>query len=360
MGDRGIVLTGLRGVGKTVLLNEMHARAEAAGWLTVRLEARRDERGATTVRRALARELVVAARKLTRTTLTGRLRDALGTISSFNAKIGATSIELGIGVNAGRADSGDVEVDLLELVEDVASALGEKRRAFCVFVDEMQDLDAETMGALIAAQHVANQRDWPFYVVAAGLPDLPRVLTETRSYAERLFNYRPLGKLARADAADALREPAERLGAEYEPEALERLLDATGGYPYFIQEFGQTAWNLAAGRVITDADALAAVQFGTEQLDAGFFRSRWERATRSERRLLLAMAADGDASSATIDVARRMGLLPSSLGPYRAALIGKGLVYAPEHGRIAYTVPGMSAYVDRNRDDLDAAGDLAR
>ena len=358
MGDRGIVLTGLRGVGKTVLLNEMHRRAEAADWLTVRLEARRDEHGAKTVRRALARELVVAARKLTRTTLTGRMRDALGTISSFNAKIGATSIELGVDIRRGRADSGDVEVDLLELVEDVASALGESRRGFALFVDEMQDLDAETLGALIAAQHAASQRDWPFYVVAAGLPHLPRVLTETRSYAERLFNYRPIGKLARDEADHALREPAERLGVEYEPDALERLLDATGGYPYFIQEFGQTAWNLAPDRVITTADAAAAVLYGTEQLDTGFFRSRWERATRSERRMLYAMASDGEGPSSTAAVAHRMSLQTSSLGPYRAALISKGLVYAPEHGQIAYTVPGMAAYIDRHHEDLDADGAL--
>lgn len=350
--DRGIVLTGLRGVGKTVLLNEMHRLADSFDWLTVRIEARRDEAGAQAVRRVLARELVVSARKRTRTRLTGAMRDALATISSFNAKVGATGIELGVTRNIGRGDSGDTEVDLLELVEDVAHALGEQRRAFGIFVDEMQDLDAETLGALIAAQHLANQRDWPFYVIGAGLPNLPRVLTDARSYAERLFNYRPIGKFDRNDAAHALREPAERLGAEFEPSALEILLDATGGYPYFIQEFGQAAWNLAPDRKITTADATAAVQFGTEQLDAGFFRSRWERATPSERRMLHAMAADGEGPSLTAVVAQRMGLQPSSIGPYRAALINKGLVYAPEHGQIAYTVPGMAGYVDRHHEAI--------
>ena len=353
LSDRGIILTGLRGVGKTVLLNETHRMAEAFEWLTVRIEARRDEAGTRAVRRALARELVVSARKLTRTTMTGKMRDALGTVSSFNAKLGATGIELGVQRNTGRADSGDIEVDLLELVEDLAIALGDQRRALGIFIDEMQDLDSETLGALIAAQHAANQRDWPFYVIGAGLPNLPRVLTETRSYAERLFNYRPIGKLDRADAGYALREPAERLGAEFQHDALSALLDATGGYPYFIQEYGQAAWNLAPDRLITDADAVAAVQFGTEQLDAGFFRSRWDRATPSERRMLYAMAADGAGPSPTASVAQRMGLQPSSLGPYRAALIVKGLVYAPEHGQIAYTVPGMAGYVSRHHDDLD-------
>jgi hypothetical protein len=357
LSDRGVVLTGLRGVGKTVLLNEMHRMADSFEWLTVRIEARRDEAGAKAVRRALARELVVSARRLARTSLTTRMREALGTISSFNAKVGATGIELGVELSKGRADSGDAEVDLLELVEDVSTALGERRRAFGVFVDEMQDLDAETMGALIAAQHAANQRDWPFYIIAAGLPNLPRVLTETRSYAERLFNYRQIGKFSREDAAQALREPAERLGAEYAPNALEILLDAAGGYPYFIQEYGQAAWNLSTDRLVTDADATAAVQYGTEQLDAGFFRSRWQRATRSERRMLHAMAADGEGPSPTSLVAQRMGIQPSSLGPYRAALITKGLVYAPEHGQIAFTVPGMAGYVDRHHDELDISLD---
>jgi hypothetical protein len=222
-----------------------------------------------------------------------------------------------------------------------------------VFIDEMQDLDPETMGALLAAQHTANQREWPFFVIAAGLPDLPRVLTETRSYAERLFNYRRIGTLAATDAAQALREPAERLGAEYATDALTTLLEAAGGYPYFLQEYGQAAWNLAADRLIDRSDAIAAVQYGTEQLDAGFFRSRWQRATRSERRMLLAMAADGEGPCSTALVAERMGLQTSSVGPYRAALISKGLVYSPEHGQIAFTVPGMAGYVERNREELD-------
>lgn len=353
LSDRGVVLTGLRGVGKTVLLNEMHRMADSSGWLTVRIEARRDEAGVRAVRKVLARELVVAARKLTRTTLSARMREALGTISSFNAKVGATGIELGVDLNKGRADSGDAEVDLLELVEDVSDALGERRRAFGLFVDEMQDLDAETMGALIAAQHAANQRDWPFYIIGAGLPNLPRVLTETRSYAERLFNYRQIGKFNHDDAAQALREPAERLGAQFAPSTLETLLDAAGGYPYFIQEYGQAVWNISPERLITPSDATAAVQYGTEQLDAGFFQSRWQRATRSERRMLHAMALDGEGPSTTALVAQRMGLQPSSLGPYRAALISKGLIYAPEHGQIAYTVPGMSGYVERHHDEVD-------
>lgn len=353
LGDRGIVLTGLRGVGKTVLLNEMHASADKFGWLTVRIEARRDAAGVQAVRRVVARELVVAARKLARQKLSERMRQALGTISSFNAQIGATGISLGVDLSHGRADSGDVDVDLLELVEDVSIALGESRRAFGVFIDEMQDLDESTMGALIAAQHLANQRNWPFYVIAAGLPNLPRVLTDARSYAERLFNYRPIGQLSREEATQALRDPAVRLGARFSAGALDLLLDAAGGYPYFIQEYGQAAWNLASGKTIERDDAAAAVQFGTEQLDAGFFQSRWDRATPSERRMLYAMAQDDEGPSSTSAVAQRMGIRITSLGPYRANLMAKGLVYAPEHGQVAFTVPGMAGYVARHHDGVD-------
>lgn len=356
LSDRGIVLTGLRGVGKTVLLNEMQAHAESFDWLCVRLEARRDPEGAVAVRRALARDLVAATRRLKRRGTGDRMKQALRTITAFSAQVGATGVSLGVTLTPGRADSGDNELDLLELVEDVSLALKQDNRAFGLFIDEMQDLDPGTLGALIAAQHLAGQRDWPFYIVAAGLPNLPRVLAEARSYAERLFNYRSIGQLSTPDAARALEEPAERLGVVYNAQGLELLLDAAGGYPYFLQEFGQKAWELAALKVITIEDAQAAVQFGIEHLDAGFFRSRWERATPSERRFLLAMSADHGEASSSSDVAARMGLRITSLGPYRANLMAKGLVYSPQHGLIAYTVPGMADFVDRHREELDVSG----
>ncbi len=354
LSDRGIVLTGLRGVGKTVLLNELAAHAERHSWMTVRLEARRDEAGALAVRRTLARDLVAAARKHARRSTSERMRAALATITSFNAQVGATGVSLGVERAQGRADSGDAELDLLELVEDVSAAVKEDGRGFAIFIDEMQDLDSATLSALIAAQHAAGQRDWPFYVIGAGLPNLPRVLTEARSYAERLFNYRPIGRLSATEAARALEEPANRLGAAYSPEGLQILLDAAGGYPYFLQEYGQAIWNLSSGKVFTTADARAAVQYGLEHLDAAFFQSRWERATPAERRFLVAMALDDDAPSLSSEVARRMSLRASSLGPYRSNLMAKGLIFAPEHGKVAYTVPGMADFVQRHRDELEA------
>ena len=350
--SRGLVLTGLRGVGKTVLLNEMHARAEQADWLTVRVEARREQSGAAAVQRVLARGLVAAGRSLQHRTLSDRMRQALSTIGAFNAKVGATGIELGVQLRAGRADSGDTEIDILELVEDVSLALAEEHRALGLFIDEMQDLDDATTAALIAAQHTAGQRGWPFYVIGAGLPNLPRVLTETRSYAERLFDYRTIGRLRPQDAELALVEPAARYGARFGPEALDILVTAADGYPYFIQEYGQAIWNLAPASTFTAADAQAAVTFGLEHLDQGFFRARWERATPSERRFLIAMSEDNDTPSMSGDVAARLGVKITSLGPNRANLMAKGLIYSPQHGQIAYTVPGMAAYVHRHREEV--------
>lgn len=269
LSDRGIVLTGLRGVGKTVLLNEMHAHADRHQWMTVRLEARRDDAGAAAVRRTLARDLVAAARKFARRSLSTRMRQALETITSFNVQVGATGISLGVERAQGRADSGDAEVDLLELVEDVSLALGEDGRGFAMFIDEMQDLDETTLGALVSAQHLAGQRGWPFYIVGAGLPNLPRALTEVRSYAERLLNYRPIGQLDDVEAARALTEPAERLGASYSPGALTIALEAAGGYPYFLQEYGQAIWNLSPEKVFTAADARPACSTGASTSTPG-------------------------------------------------------------------------------------------
>lgn len=350
---RGIVLSGLRGAGKTVLLNEMRDRAERAGWFSVSIEARPDSAGAQSVRRTLARDITAQARSLSRgRRLSDRMRRALESISAFNLKVGMSGIDLGVKVTRGRADSGDIEVDLAELVQDLTAALQEEGRAFGLFIDEMQDLDKELLRAILVTQHQAGQRGWPFYVIGAGLPHLPRVLAEVRSYAERLFDYRSMSRLTAAEATAALTEPVTPHGVRFDPDALASILEASGGYPYFLQEYGRTAWEVSPGPVITLEDARTSKVIALERLDAGFFQSRWNRATPSERRLLVAMSADGEGPSSSSEVARRMEIKPTSLGPYRANLIAKGLVYAPDHGLLAYTVPGMAGYVHRHREDL--------
>jgi hypothetical protein len=355
MGSRGILLTGLRGVGKTVLLNEMQSRAEAAGWFVVYMEARMGRAGQASARQSLARTIAVQARHLMPLAKTyDVIKRALQSVTAFNAKVGASGIDLGVQVAPGRGDSGDIEVDLPEVIEDLSRALSSVGKGFMLFIDELQELDEELLRAIIVTQHRAGQGDrWPFFLVGAGLPNLHRLLPETVSYAERLLDPRTIGKLGARDAAAALVGPLAQQDVTIEDAALAMLMRQADGYPYFLQEYGQAVWEVAEGPDITEADATVAVSLGLERLDAGFFRSRWERATKAERRLLVAMAEDGDGPSLSSEVAKRMSLKPTSLGPYRANLINKGLIYAPEHGEVAYTVPGMADYVHRHREDAE-------
>ena len=345
--SRGLVLSGLRGVGKTVLLNSLKAEADQHGWLTVAIAASPGDSGSTALRTKLGRELLTAARRYNRPSLRGRLKDAVGSIGSFSATIGVQGISLGITAREGRADSEQIDLDLEEMVEDVTEVLASDGKGFAVFVDEMQDVDDELTAAMIAVQHLAGQRGWPFFIVAAGLPSLPARLSSVRSYAERLFDYHSIGPLDHAAAANALTQPAQRMGAHYTPDAVELLVRAAAGYPYFLQEYGKAIWDLAPDAEFTLDDAAAALELGRAQLDQGFFPARWDRATPAERDYLTAIAADGNSGSRSGDVARRLGKKLTGLGPVRAQLISKGLIYAPEHGRVAFTVPGMADYIGR-------------
>lgn len=349
--SRGMVLTGLRGVGKTVLLNEMKDMATKAGWFTVSIEGRIDVAGAATIRSTLARSIAVQGRKLAGPNVSKRVKRALESISSFNMKFGTGGIDFGIQVLPGRADSGDLEIDLAELVEDIAAALAEKKSAFGLFVDEMQDLDKPLLTALLATQHAAGQAGLPFYIVGAGLPNLPGTLAERRSYAERMFDYRTIARLADKDAARALTEPVAARDVEFSADALCDVLKSAGGYPYFLQEYGKAVWDAGIQSPLTIEDATVGIETGRLHLDDGFFKSRWDRATPSERRLLVAMAQDNDGWSTTSEIAERLNMETTSLSPNRAKLIAKGLVYSPEHGRLAYTVPGMAQFVLRHRED---------
>lgn len=345
--SRGIVMSGLRGVGKTVLLTRFKALANHHGWLTVGLEAAAGDGAGEAQRSKFARQLLIAARRFNPPTAGEKIKKALGSIGSFSATVGVSGVSLGIATTPGRADSGQVDLDLEEMVEDVSVPLRAAGKGFAVVVDEMQDLDDELLAGLVAVQHRAGQEGWPFFVVAAGLPSLPARLSAARSYAERLFDYHVIGPLEPAAAAAALTTPAEQMGCLYTPEAIDLLVDGADGYPYFLQEYGKAIWDLASTKDFTLDDAQAALFVGREQLDQGFFPSRWTRATPAERLYMRAMADDGDAGSRSGEVARRLGKDQQSLGPVRAQLIAKGLIYAPEHGRVAFTVPGMADYIGR-------------
>lgn len=358
--ERSVVLTGLRGVGKTVLLNALRSAAVRAGWGTGKLEARPDQ----SLRRPLSSALHQAVRELG--PAGGAGDHALGVVRSFaqrepvGASTGRGAPKLrdrwnpGISVPAvaGRADSGDIEIDLVELLSDLGGTAADTGRGIAVFIDEMQDLGPDDVSALCAAAHEISQTGLPLVVVGAGLPHLPAVLSASKSYSERLFRYQRIDRLDRAAADSALVRPAEEEGASYEPAALDAMYAATGGYPYFIQAYGKAVWDRAPGSPITSADVEVAAPEADSELAVGFFGSRFERATPGEREYLRAMAevaavaADGEAEAvATSEVAAHLGRKPQSLSPARDALLKKGLIYSGERGLIAFTVPHFGRYL---------------
>lgn len=251
-------------------------------------------------------------------------------------------------IGGGGADTGVLETDLLKLLHDIAAAAAEEKRGLAILIDEAQDLGEDELAALCSIAHTAGQDGWALLMGLAGLPSVPRILAEAKSYSERLFRFHPIEHLDSPLSARVLTEPAAFEQVSWSEDATSYVVREAAGYPYFLQQFGQDAWNEAPGQTtITLTDARIGVAHGWAALDAGFFRSRWDRATRSEQRYLRAMAMDGDQGSGSSDVATRLGRKVTSLGPTRANLIAKGLVYAPEHGIVAFTVPGMADFIIR-------------
>lgn len=345
--DRGLMLTGLRGVGKTVLLNEFRGRAEERGWLVAKAEAGEGR----PFRALIAQSLNQALRSvLGRPGVRDKLRRALAVFKAFTLKIAPDgSLALGIDVepSAGRADTGDLELDLTELALDLGDAAKGLGIGAVILIDEMQDLEGAELAAIAAAAHEAGQRDMPFLVVGAGLPGLPVALTEAKSYSERLFEYRRIGPLDREAASAALIRPAEARSVKWSDEAAELVLQESAGYPYFLQVYGKTTWDYAEASPIRADDARVGVEVGHRELDVGFYGSRWERATPNQKKYLRAVAEGGDGPSSSAEVAKRLGRRPSDVSVSRDQLIKKGLLYAPDRGTIAFTVPGMADFIER-------------
>ena len=358
--ERSIVLTGLRGVGKTVLLNALRSSAVRAGWGSGKFEARPDQG----LRRPMSAALHVAVRELGHPQQDD-VDQVLGVIKAFALRDAPANAKLrdkwqpGIDVPArsGRADSGDIEIDLVELLSDAGGLAADVGKGVAIFIDEMQDLGPDDVSALCAACHEISQNGLPVIVVGAGLPHLPAVLSASKSYSERLFRYNRIDRLDRAAAEHALQVPAQEEGAEWAPEALEAMYAATGGYPYFIQAYGKVTWDAAPASPITAHDVEVAGPEAEEELGVGFFGSRFERATPGEREYLRAMAdvaaemreagvdLDESESVATADVAAHLERKPQSLSPARDGLLKKGLIYSGERGRIAFTVPHFGRYL---------------
>ncbi|MBV9095551.1 MAG: ATP-binding protein [Streptosporangiaceae bacterium] len=348
--ERSMVLTGLRGVGKTVLLNTFRSMAMQRLWGTGKIEARPDQ----SIRRPVASALHMAVRELApRHRAPDRVQYFLGVLKAFALRDQkapkGSSVTLALGIDApasrGKADSGDLEVDLTELFAEAASVAADLGVGIALFVDEMQDVPAPDVSALCAACHELSQTGGPLIVVGAGLPHLPSVLSASKSYSERLFRYTRIDRLERQAADLALLAPAQREDVTFTGGALDALYAAADGYPYFVQAYGKVTWDVAAASPVTDADVSVAAPQAEAELAVGFFGSRYERATPAEREYMRAMAATGDDPVPTSVVADELGRKPSSLSPARDALIKKGLIYSSERGLIAFTVPHFGKFL---------------
>lgn len=353
--EKSLLLTGLRGVGKTVLLNEIERLAQATGYRTILVEAHEGKALAVLLAPHLRRLLF----ELDRLAGVGhKARRGLAVLKSF---IGAIRIQVGeidIGVDiepeAGTADSGDLEVDLPSLFTAVAEAAEERHTAVAILIDEIQYLDTSELSALIMAMHKMQQRQLPLVLIAAGLPILPGLAGESKSYAERLFSFPDVGPLSEADAAKALQEPVQEVGVDFEPAALHEIYRLTKGYPYFLQEWGYQAWNHTEASPIGLTVVERTSDTVVHRLDENFFRVRFDRLTPREKKYLRVMAELGAGPYRTSDIADGLGTSINKLGPVRANLIKKGMVYSPSHGEMAFTVPLFNEFMRRAMPNVES------
>jgi hypothetical protein len=359
--DRSMVLSGLRGVGKTVLLNALRSRAVARAWGTGKIEARPEQ----SLRLPLAQAVHAAVREVGhRHRNPDRVDEVSGVLKAFalrtelkdrKAAAGQARWQPPLDVEAarGRADSGDLELDLVELFTDVAALARDLGVGIAVFIDEMQDIATPELAALCGACHEISQQGAPLIVVGAGLPHLPVALAASKSYAERLFRYVVVDRLPREMAERAWTLPAASEDATYEPKALDELYRLTDGYPYFVQAYGKVTWDLAVTSPITWADVMQAAPEAEAELAVGFFGARHDRATPAERDYMVAMADLGegtdDLAVSTADVAKLLARKPQSLSPARDGLIKKGLVFSGERGTVAFTVPHFGKFLRSQR-----------
>ena len=346
--EKSMLLTGLRGVGKTVLLNEIERMAKTEGYRTLFIEAHEDKRLGPLISPYLRTVLY----DLDRTAGAGdKVKRGLAVLRSFvgslKVEVGEFTLGLDIDPEKGAADSGDLEIDLPNLFVAVAEAAAERKCAVALLIDEIQYFDQKELGALIMAMHKVQQRQLPLVLLGAGLPILPGLAGESKSYAERLFSFPDIGALSESDAAKALREPAQAAGVIFEAPALAEVFRLTKGYPYFLQEWGYQSWNLVQASPITLPTVQNATAKVIPRLDQNFFRVRFDRLTPSEKNFLRAIAELGPGPHRTGDIADTLEVKISSLGPVRAKLIKKGMIYSPAHGDMAFTVPLFDEFMIR-------------
>lgn len=344
--ERGMFMTGLRGVGKTVLLNRLRTMAEGQGYIADLIEAPEDK--------PLPKLIIPSLRQaLLRISTGAQVKDiaerALRVLKSFSLSVTVGEAEYGLKYDPeiGIADSGDIERDLSDLFVAVGEAAKSSKVGVAILIDEIQYLSQTDLAALIVSAHRIAQRGLPVVIMGAGLPLLPSLSGDAKSYAERLFKYPRIGALDPQDAIKALAEPAKDLGVTFHQDALDEIVKTTAGYPYFIQEWGYVVWNTAAASPITVGDVSIASQEATRRLDESFFRVRLERVTDYEQRYLRGMAELVQGPYKSGDVASVFGKRNSAFGPARDSLIKKGMIYSPKHGYIDFTVPLFDEFMRR-------------
>lgn len=346
--EKSLLLTGLRGVGKTVLLNEIERMAKSSGYQSILIEAHEDKPLGELIYPPLRGLLF----ELDRIAGAGdKVKRGLAVLRSFIGSIKLTVNDVALGLDIepakGSADSGDLEVDLPNLFVAIAEAAQERKTAVAILIDEIQYLSSKELGALIMAMHKMQQKQLPLVLLAAGLPVLPGMAGESKSYAERLFNFPDIGALNEEDASKALRDPARQVGVEFDDDALQEVYRLTHGYPYFVQEWGYQSWNMATTSPITLEVIQNATTEVTRRLDKNFFRVRYDRLTPGEKNFLRAMAHLGPDSHRTADIAATLKMTVKGIGPVRSKLIKKGMIYSPAHGEMAFTVPLFDAFMIR-------------
>jgi hypothetical protein len=346
LSSKSLILVGLRGVGKTVLLNKILEKANADGFKAVLIEAN-EEKPLPQLLIPCLRQILFSldAMEYVSDKVKRGLRILGSFVKSVKAQIG--DIELGLGTEIGSADSGDLEADLTVLFVAVGEAAADRHVAVAIFVDELQYLSTLELSALIMAVHRVNQLGLPLILVGAGLPQVVGLSGKAKSYAERLFEYPIVGQLSDVDARKALQSPVRSKSVDFSDEAIVEVLEKTQGYPYFLQQWGHEAWNIATGSPITLGNIKTATKLAIQSLDQSFFRVRFDRLTPRERQYLHALAKLGSGNQRSGEIAEKLGVKAQSVAPIRSSLIKKGMIYSPQYGDTTFTVPLFDEFMLR-------------
>lgn len=349
--EKSFLLIGLRGVGKTVLLNEIHNYAQEQNFKSILVEAHEGKSLESLLLPSL-RQILFRLDGMAH--ISEKVKKGLRVLKSFlngrkklYAKVGEVEIGLDIDPELGTGDSGDLEADLPALFEALAEAAQDRKTTISIIIDEIQYLSEKEFSALIMAIHRISQRRLPLVLIGAGLPQLVGLAGKSKSYAERLFDYPPIGPLNRDDAILALQEPVKEQDAYFTNEALDEIMSKTEGYPYFLQEWGYHAWNIATTSKIDLEIVKKATEASLQRLDESFFRVRFDRLTPSEKRYLLALAEFGSGSHRSGDIAEKLKVKPQTVAPTRAGLIKKGMIHSPSYGDMEFTVPLFDDFMRR-------------